>query len=190
MSTARFILDETRALPWLACAIEHHESGQTPPEDEHLPEISEHYCPDFDDDGAETYSLIAPARDAGIITGPGGTEVYFDYSRSDGECGYVWLMYVNGPGSLKLSTYYAKMRHLGDSGADTGIQAALAVLNEAVASANELLDDLDAFVSARALERAGSHRRAWMVTLIQAAARALTGLLPGGLRAGADGGDD
>jgi len=144
-----FTLDEKRAAAWLARAVAQFEprsAGETSQAPEL--ELSASYDPHEDDGGATTYDIVAGAKASGLITGPG--EIAFDYDDdSEGEIGYTWLVYLDGPGSLKLFTYYSKIRHLGGQEPGRGADAALAVLREAVSAGNQLLADLDGHIASR-----------------------------------------
>ena len=148
---SRFTLDETRAEWWVGDAIARTcGEREDQPGDSYLPDLSEDYEAMGDGDGngsGETFNLVAAARDAGIITGPG--ELDFNSLESEEEIGYEWLLYLGKPGAhLKLASYYAKISSLGDRDAK-GVDAALAVLREAVAEGNALLDDLDRYMAAQ-----------------------------------------
>lgn len=145
---ARFTLDETGATEWLAADVAQHErwaAGETSEAAE--VEIGSDWNPrdDWTSDGHDVQSVVYFARSNGFLTGPGSVE--FDYVN-DGDAGYVWLVYLDGPGDLKLSTYYTKLKNLGDG--STGAAGALGVLRHAVSAANGLLDDLDAYIASRA----------------------------------------
>ena len=72
--------------------------------------------------------------------------VFVDDSDGGGYCFMVRLGL-----HLKLATWFEEMRKVGERDA-TGIPAAMAILTEAVSSANATLDALDEFVAARARE--------------------------------------
>ena len=143
---ARFALDESKAAEWLAADVakyEAYEAGES--SDPAEVEIGPDYDPQEQYDGHDTQSILYYARANGCVTGPGSVE--FDYV-DDGDAGYTWLVYLDGPGDLKLSTYYAKMKHLGE-GCGKGAPGALGVLRQAVRAANGLLDDLAAYIAAQ-----------------------------------------
>lgn len=145
-TAARFALDEDAAREWIGHAIAAYEGteGEALPE-AHLPDLGEDYRPqEHLEQGAATFHLVACARDAGIITGP-GTVDYEHENDGYGEIGYTWLLRV---GPLKLASLYEDIRHCGDREL-RGAGAALAVLREAVRAGNGLLDDLDRYVASR-----------------------------------------
>jgi hypothetical protein len=147
-TAARFTLDETRVAEWLAAQMAQYERWEAGKATE-APEleIGPGFNPrdDWASDGHDVQSVLYFAHVNGIITGPGSVE--FDYVN-DGDAGYTWLVYLDGPGSLKLSTYYSPLRNLGD-GSEPGAPAALGVLREAVEAANGVLDDLAAYIAAQ-----------------------------------------
>lgn len=142
----RFTLDEEKAARWLGEQMAAYEAwlgGAT------LPDLTvdSGYSPASDDEGSDTGALVSAACDAGLLAGPG--EIAWDYTADSDGCGFSWLVYLEGPGNVRLTSGYEEMRYLGDSGADPGVPAALAVLREAVSAANGLLDGLDAYIAAR-----------------------------------------
>lgn len=144
--TARFELDETKAAGWLAAQMAAYEAwlgGAT------LPDLTvdSGYSPARDDEGSDTGALVSAACDAGLVAGPG--EIGWDYTADPDGCGYSWLVYLTGPGGVRLTSCYEDMRYLGDADAEPGVPAALAVLREAVTEANRLLDGLDAYIAAQ-----------------------------------------
>jgi hypothetical protein len=123
-----------------------------------LPEIYDDWNPVAPGNESDSYQVVRCAVDAGIIGKPAtppylgrtgasaacGWDLGFEYvDDSDGGCYYflVWLGLW-----LKLATPAVEMRKLGEREA-TGVTAALAILTEAVASANRALDALDEYAS-------------------------------------------
>jgi hypothetical protein len=149
----QFTLDETKAAEWLAASIAQYESGSDPAayEAESLADIGESYEPRDVDECGSTEEMIANARYAGVITGPGEIEWDFSCNR-DGEAGYKWLLYLgdfDAGTRLVLASYYEELRHLGEPDTD-GAEAALSVLREAVSAGNELLASLGHYVASLA----------------------------------------
>ena len=147
-SAARFALDEEKARAWLTADIAKFDRWEADDASEPAEaEIGSGYAPAEQCDGHDTQSILYYARANGFLTGPGTIE--FDFC-DDGDHGYVWLVYLDGPGALKLSTYYSKIKSLGRCVCDVarGAGAALCVLQDAVISANGLLDDLDGYMRA------------------------------------------
>jgi hypothetical protein len=162
----RFTLDEGKARNWLryaaaaymadACGEEPTDQPEGPRPEGELPEIYDDWNPVAPGNESDVYQVVRCAVDAGIIgkpatpPHPGDSEasapcdwdLAFEYvDDSDGGCYYflVWLGL-----RLKLATAAVEMRKLGEREA-TGVAAALAILTEAVASANEALDALDEY---------------------------------------------
>jgi hypothetical protein len=144
----RFTLDEGKAAEWIAANIAQSEQfyGDCSSRAPEL-EITADYSPATDfESGSDTVELVGSARDAGIIAGPG--ELLFDFLADSEGVGYAWLLYLGEPGhTLKLSSGYESLHHLGDGSESKGADAAMAVLREAVSTGNRLLDDLDAYVT-------------------------------------------
>jgi hypothetical protein len=166
----RFTLDKDEARNWLshaAAAYMADASGEEPackpegprPEGE-LPEIYDDWNPVAPGNERHVYQVVRCAVDAGIIGKPatspypGGAEgsapsdwdLDFEYlDDSDGGC-YHFLVWLGL--RLKLATPTVEMRKLGERDA-IGVPAALAILVEAVTSANAALDALDEYVANR-----------------------------------------
>jgi hypothetical protein len=150
-TAARFTLDEDAARAWLADGVEadgdflaHQDADNT------LPEIDAEWMPLLDNTDEITV-LIGAALGHGIITHPPGVGVGLD--DDSGGDGYRWLVYLyHGiEQRLILASPFVSQSQVGNATA-RGAEAGLAVLREAVASANECLDDLDAYTAARAAE--------------------------------------
>ena len=143
---ARFTLDEAQAAEWLADEVaqfdRYNKGGTSNPGEL---EISSTWQPQ--DSAHDTQSVLYFARANGYLTGPGTIE--YDDRTDEEEAGYCWLVYLDGPGSLKLSTYYQKIKWLGAGDVRGGADEALGVLRQAVFEANALLDDLDRYIAAR-----------------------------------------
>jgi hypothetical protein len=145
---ARFTLDEARARTWLRHAVAACMAdldGDEPPADlgprpaGELPEIGSDWNPVSPGQEDEVYQLVRRAVDSGIIGKPAkGIDLDFEYV-DDTDGGYYYFL-VRLSWKLKLATHAYEMRKLGEPDA-TGIEAALAILNEAVTSANSVLDE-------------------------------------------------
>jgi hypothetical protein len=164
--TRRFTLDEDRARSWLRHAVAAYLAscnGDQPPIVPdgsrlvgNLPEIDGDWDPRAPGNEVDVYNVVRDAVDAGIIGTPvdetinGRAEKWdleFIYSDdSDGGCYYFMIRLGL---SLKLASLFEEMRRLGEREA-TGVAAAMAILTEAVTSANATLDAVDEFVAARA----------------------------------------
>jgi hypothetical protein len=82
---------------------------------------------------------VTLAGQAGIITSPAGMEVEFRQS-DDAHGAYYWFQLGVGP-EVELASPVRELHTLCDSSL-TGIEAALSILHQAVAAANEMLDRL------------------------------------------------
>lgn len=138
--SAGFTLDKARAGNWLRHAVAAHMAeteGAEPPADlegpkpdGELPEIS------------DTWKR---AVEAGIIGKPEDTDIDFEYV-DDSDGGYYYFLIRVGRHRLKLASTAYEMRKLGERGA-TGTTAALAILDEAVWSANSVLAGLETYTA-------------------------------------------
>jgi hypothetical protein len=131
----RFTLDEDKAREWLQ-----------PEGDGGLPEITEDWEPLSTDNEIDIYNLVHDAGEAGIIGKPDDYDLDFEYV-DDGDGGYYQFVIRIGV-RLKLTSRSEEMRKLGERDA-TGTAAALAILREAVETANTELYNLDEYVASR-----------------------------------------
>lgn len=155
----RFTLDEGRARTWLrhaaAVAAAGSDSGELPADleglrpDSELPEIYDGWNPVAPGNESDVYQLVRCAVDAGIIGRPEPRNAEaedwdLDFAYCDDSDGgsYFFVIWVNL--RLKLATRAEEMRRLGQRDA-TGIEAAVAILDEARASANATLDALSGY---------------------------------------------
>lgn len=129
----RFALDKPRARNWLGGGAGPHAED---------PGIRGAWNPRSFQQEDTVYLLVRCAVDAEIISCPAGGDLDFDYAhnRDGGSCRF--LVGVED-GHLELVSPDRRMRRIGEHGT-AGIPAALAVLDEAVRSANSVLDSLNA----------------------------------------------
>lgn len=133
---ARFSLDEDKARRLLGEALTGSTGAQSP--------IGPDYCP-AEGSAYAARNLIVFAYNAGLITGPG--EIGFDYTDDEHGTGYSWMVTLGEAARpLQLVSLYTDISHLGNPAA-RGRDAALAVLAEARAAANDVLDILDRYAS-------------------------------------------
>jgi hypothetical protein len=149
-TTQRFTLDEAKAQEWLQRAVAAYERtlyGDDPVTGEILPEITEDWQPGDCDSDIDICNLVRDAILAGIITRPANGEIDFEYIHDPDE---DWYRFLVGfwPG-LAVASPVTEMRKLADP-CVTGADAALAILREAVTTANGVLDGLDEYVASRA----------------------------------------
>ena len=144
----RFTMDEGKAREWLKRAVSIWEG--TAEDDngvEDLPEITSDWDPLAPDCEVDSYSLVRTAVNAEVIGTPDGHDIDFEYN-DDSDGGYYRFIVGVGP-SLYLASHCTEMRKLGARDT-TGLAAAMAILREAVQSANQVLADLDEYVASRA----------------------------------------
>jgi len=165
---ARFTLDQARARTWLRHAVAawmEDQYGQEPPAGlgprpaGELPEIDAGWDPASPGQQDEIIQLVRRAVASGIIGRPSeDSDLDFEYAADD-DGGYYYFL-VRPHRRLKLATHDREMRHVGAPGA-TGTEAALAILEEAVTSANSVLDDLDGHAAQDVIVLTRGQLRAW-----------------------------
>jgi hypothetical protein len=148
----RFTLDEAKAQAWLERTVSVYDgTAEDDSGADELPQISSTWNPMEPDEETEVWRLVRRAVDAGIIGRVGdGLDLDFEYV-DDGDGGsYYFLVRVGGSRGLKLASHAYEMRKL-DGARDelTGTASAMAILHEAVGSANGVLHDLDDYVASR-----------------------------------------
>lgn len=139
--SGRFSLDETAAAAWLA----------------QRNDIDPGWSPVHDDEGGTIGELVSEAQsDNGPITCPPGYEIGYEYSPDSDGGGYRWFVWVPGmPTAAIVTAFTSAPRYAGGipltangrSTTITGPGAALAVLREAVAEPNRVLDELDTYIA-------------------------------------------
>jgi hypothetical protein len=156
-SKIRFTLDEDKARGWLERVTAIHDAdyrdvplpeGIEPARDgEDMPDIGADWDPLSPGCESDIYSLVNVAATAGVIGKPNpDTDVDFVYVDDEDGGYYFFLVYLGW--DLKLATRSVEMRKLVEMG-ETGVTAALSILDEAVSSANWALTHLDEYVAAR-----------------------------------------
>jgi hypothetical protein len=144
---ARFALDEDTARAWLAAGVEadgdflaHLDADNT------LPEITADWAAHLDD-VADIIGMLGQARGNGIITAVPHVHIGLDVDGA--QEGYRWLIDIfhGSEAHLTLASPFTS-GDLVAPGSALGVDAGLAVLREAVASANECLDNLTAYMAA------------------------------------------
>lgn len=144
---ARFELDEARAAEWLAANMG-QQIESYPGED--IIELDPDWETSDDSDGSTARTLVAAAVTAGVLTGPAGIEISYEYDveADSGSC--HWLVCVSAAGVVPLLRLVAGFHPPHDLAFGLrGAAAMLEVLTVAVAEGNAILDGLDAYVAAR-----------------------------------------
>ncbi|BCL28511.1 hypothetical protein ACFFS2_30765 [Streptomyces aurantiacus] len=100
--------------------------------------------------------LVKAAQTAGVIGNPGETTITFEFVDDGDEGVYRWLLDIVDPSPLKVATLSEAMAVLGEPDLNrAGIEAAVAVLREAVQAANHLAHQLSDYIEA-SIERGGN----------------------------------
>lgn len=146
----RFELDEAKAREWLTAAAARSPFG--------CPRfaLDPTWCPACDDDGTGAEELVTLAQEVGAILQPGPAEylaqIAFLFTGSDDDevvtC-YQWVLTVRHPSFLPVTGSAGDMSGLGHDAEgrhQTGVEAGLAVLREAVEQANTMLGWVDRYV--------------------------------------------
>jgi len=92
-------------------------------------------------------SLVSHAVDAGIIGTDGGLDLFFRYYSDDNGAYYCFLAQT---GRLVLMSASDQIEHVGNPAA-RGIEAALAILEEAVCKGNREVAEAEQYAAARAV---------------------------------------
>jgi hypothetical protein len=144
----RFTLDEDRAVEWLERAVSVYEGTAADDDDaENLPQITGDWQAADPGNENDIFHLVRHAVDTGIIDRPGDNyDVDFEYV-DDEDGGYYYFLVRIGY-QLKLASHAYEMRKI-DGRDEAGVTAAIAILREAVRSANGVLGNLDEYVTSR-----------------------------------------
>lgn len=155
-----FILHEEEARNWLTELVVAHEidvgfgerssmrSADSPP-------IGMAWRPTDpgEEDGA--FLLVRAAQAAGLVTSTEAMTITFEFIDDGDEGVFRWLLDVVAPTPLKLATVSEAMAVLVEP-ETSGVAAAMAVLREAVRTANLLVQQLSDYVAARNMPGHGS----------------------------------
>ncbi|WP_405956932.1 hypothetical protein [Streptomyces phaeochromogenes] len=100
--------------------------------------------------------LVKAAQGTGMVGRPEGMTVTFEFVGDGDEGVYRWLLDILDPSPLKVATLSESMAVLGEPDLhQAGIEAAVAILREAVQAANHLVHQLSDYVEA-SIERGGN----------------------------------
>ncbi|WP_075737676.1 hypothetical protein [Streptomyces acidiscabies] len=144
-----FTLDEEKASDWLIDLVVSWEVALAFDEDwdETLPGID----PDWNllepGETDTVYHLVRAAQRSGMISSPENALITFE-AIGDGRGGvFHWFLVLREPTPLRLATLAEAMDQLGDS-ESYGVDAAMAVLRDAVKAANLLAQQLSDHITA------------------------------------------
>jgi hypothetical protein len=156
--TQRLTLDKARARNWLTAAVTANQADlaampaceQESCGREQLADITGSWQPGVVGEEDIIRQLVTLADQHGIIRSPYGMEV--EFRQSDDTYGaYYWFQLGVGP-EVELASPVRELRNLCDVSL-TGTEAALNILEQAVTTANEMLDGLARLVSPAAGRR-------------------------------------
>jgi hypothetical protein len=155
-----FILHEEEARDWLTDLVVAHEVGigfgdESPVPSADSPPIAMVWRPRDPGEEDSVFLLIRAAQDAGVVTSPEETIISFEFIDDGDEGVFRWLLDIVTPTPLKLATMSEAMAALGEPQA-SGVEAAIAILREAVQAANLLVQQLSDYVAARKMPGHGS----------------------------------
>ncbi|MFC4463993.1 hypothetical protein ACFPH6_05350 [Streptomyces xiangluensis] len=100
--------------------------------------------------------LVTAAQGAGMVGKPEEMTITFEFVDDGDEGVYRWLLDIVAPKPLKVATLSEALGALGEPEVHrVGIEAAVAILREAVQAANHLVHQLSDYVEA-SVERGGN----------------------------------
>jgi hypothetical protein len=95
------------------------------------------------------FLLVKGAQAVRVIDKPKEMTITFEFVDDGNEGIYRWLLDISAPSPLKLATLTEAMAVLGEPEPEgTGVEIAIAVLQEAVKQANHLIHQLSDYVEA------------------------------------------
>lgn len=156
-----FILHEEAARPWLTELVVAYEvdasfGGDVSGYSADSPRIGMAWDPrqPGEEDGVPL--LVKAAQAAGVIGSPEEMTITFEFVDDGDEGVFRWLLDIADPSSLKVATLSEAMAVLGEPDLHrAGIEAAVAILREAVRAANDLVHQLSDYIEA-CIERGGN----------------------------------
>jgi len=152
----RFTLDEDAAAALIAAVIAYHEDPDAHPFDnEFSPEMpwigDGTYTVESEaiHTGSDTTMLVEAMLNAGIIADaehPACPALSFNFEPFDGtRSGYRWTLYLGDGIGLDVNDGFNDFLNLGQDSELKGADLAMAVLREAVAAGNRIVDALDRY---------------------------------------------
>ena len=143
---ARFTLDEAAACDYVSRVIAAHGSGGTPADD--LPRFGAAWDPRGPDEDGTVARLVRYAADHGVVVCPDGMDLDFVYNPDASDGGQYYFAVDIGHDfvdQVTLQSWPTEMGKLVDD--ETGADAAMSILGEAIARANRVLDKLAALIA-------------------------------------------
>jgi hypothetical protein len=148
-----FILNEEKAREWLTRVMVASELGDLAPD--YATSLQAKTCIDLAwrprDPGQEdavSWLICRAQEQAGVVSHPDGAEVSIGYVDDGDDWCYQFFLTVNSPLLLTLAAPPREIFLLGGGAHSSGINAAIAVLGEAMKAGNVLVGQLTAFISA------------------------------------------
>lgn len=147
-----FVLNEEMAREWLTRIVVASELGDHAPDHILSPE-KENYIgiawrPRDPGQEAAVAVLITQAQEIGVVSHFDGAEISIGYVDDGNDWCYQFFLTFNSPLVLTLAAQPREMSFLGGDAVSSGVDAAIAVLEEAVAIGNMLAGQLADFISA------------------------------------------
>jgi len=167
----RYKFNDEAARTWLAEIISKTRDGnQQEDEYDDLPSVGPAWNP-LEEPGGEddVFLLVRAAQEAGVLSGPPGAELDFEFTDDTDGGYYRFLLELARPARLKLASYAEEWRKLVTRDA-CGADAALEILREAEITANQMLRQLVEFIDAGGL-RSPADDQAPQASRSEAAAR-------------------
>ena len=154
---ASFILDEEAARDWVTSLIVAYEladldASMSLPVAKSAPQLGMDWRPREPGQEDVVSALICQAqRQPGVLTHPENAEVSIEFVDDGDDWCYHFLLHISAPVPVTLTSAPKEVSRLGDD-STFGVDAAVGILREAVQTADELLERLNAFVKAATRE--------------------------------------
>lgn len=154
---ASFILDEEAARDWVTSLVVAYEladldASMSIPETGSALQLGMDWQPREPGQEDVVSALIRQAqRQPGVLAHPENAQVAIEFLDDGDDWCYHFLLHISAPVAVTLTSAPKEVGHLGDDLA-FGVDAAVGVLREAVQTADELLERLNAFVKAATRE--------------------------------------
>jgi hypothetical protein len=150
---ASFILNEGVARDWVTSLVVAYEladldASMSIPQTESALQFGMDWRPREPGQEDVVSALICQAqRQPGVLARPENAQVAVEFVDDGDDWCYHFLLHINAPVSVTLASVPKEVSRLGDDFA-FGVDAAVEILREAVQTADELLERLNAFVKA------------------------------------------
>ncbi|MFF1679468.1 hypothetical protein ACFVYG_25975 [Streptomyces sp. NPDC058256] len=137
---------------WLTELVVAHEVGMgfgedSPVRSPNSPSIGMVWGPRDPGEEDSVFLLVRAAQEASMVTNPDETTITFEYIEDGDQGVFRWFVDIVAPTPLKVATTSEAMAVLGEP-QTFGVDAAMAILRDAVQAANLLIQQLSDYVAA------------------------------------------